>query len=163
MFSINEKRKNCFLEGCKLWDQNIIWEESEQKFPHGGIIGYHISIVDYFLARLKVFQLHAILDDSAWAVKATTNHEPGYCYMIPEIPSSCLLGQITGLFFCIYIKMCHPRIFQTLDSWSFRIIPEEKMPLVVLDFECLEGKNVKEFGIVQDGIILGYSIIAPKD
>ena len=33
-----------------------------------------------------------------------------------------------------------------------KIIPEERMPLVVLDFECLEWNNVKELGIIKDGI-----------
>ena len=55
-----------------------------EKFPHGGLIGYGNSFVDFFFARLKVFRLHAILHDSAAAVKATTNKGPGYCYMLPN-------------------------------------------------------------------------------
>ena len=113
MFPDKEKRKDCFLAACKIWDQNINLEEIDQNFPHGGLIGYGNSILDFFLARSKVFRLHAILHDSAGAVKATTNH--GWCdfYMLPQIPS--LLGHITGLFFCIFIKICHPRIFKMLD------------------------------------------------
>ena len=90
MFPNNEKRKNCFLAACKIWDQNINLEEIYQNFPHGGFIGYGNSIMDFFLARSKVFRLHAILHDSAGAVKATTNQGPGYCYMLPQFPSSCL-------------------------------------------------------------------------
>ena len=108
MFPNNEKRKDCLLAACKIWDQNIHLEKIDQNFPHGGLIGYGNSILDFFLARSKVFRLHAILHDSAGAVKATTNHEPCYCYLLPQIPSSCLLGHITGLFFCIFIKVCHP-------------------------------------------------------
>ena len=103
MFPNNEKRKNCFLAACKIWDQNINLEEIDQNFPHGGL-GYGNSILDFFLARSKVFRLHAILHDSAGAVKATTNQGPGFCYMLPQFPSSCLLGHITGLFFCVFIK-----------------------------------------------------------
>ena len=117
MFPNNEKRKNCFLAACKIWDQNINLEEIDQNFPHGGLIGFCNSILDFFLARSKVFRLHAILHDSAGAVKATTNQGPGYCYMLPQFPSSCLLGHITGLFFCIFIKICHPRIFKCLSLY----------------------------------------------
>ena len=37
------------------------------------------------------------------------------------------------------------------------------MPLVVLDFECLEGKIVKDLGIFKDGILSAYSFLPPKD
>ena len=35
MFPENEKRKNCLLAACKIWDKNINLEETNQKFPHG--------------------------------------------------------------------------------------------------------------------------------
>ena len=57
MFPENEKRKNCFLAACKIWDENINLEEINQKFPHGGLIGYGNSFLDFFFARLKVFRL----------------------------------------------------------------------------------------------------------
>ena len=78
IFPNNEKPNNCFLAACKIWDQNIKLEEIDQNFPHEGLIGYGNSYLDFFLARLKVFCLHAILHDSAGAVKATTNRGPGY-------------------------------------------------------------------------------------
>ena len=115
MFPTNEKRKNCFLAACKIWYRNVDLDEIDQKFPHGGRIGYGNSLLDFFLARSKIFRLHAILHDSAGAVKTTTDEGPGYCYMLPQLPSSCLLGHITGLFFCLYIKVCHPHIFKILD------------------------------------------------
>ena len=73
------------------------------------------TLLDFFLARSKIFRLHAILHDSAGAVKTTTDQGPGYCYILPKLPSSCLFGHITGLFFCLYIKVCHPHIFKILD------------------------------------------------
>ena len=115
MFSMNEKRKNCFLAACKKWDRNIYSDEIDQKFPHEGRIGYGNSLLYFFFARSKIFRLHAILHDSAGAVKTTTDEGPGYCYMIPQFPSSCLLGHITGLFFCLYIKVHHHHIFKILD------------------------------------------------
>ena len=99
----------------KFGIKTLIWRKLTKTSPHGGLIGYGNSILDFFLARSKVFRLHAILRDSAGAVKATTNQGPGYCYMLPQFPSSCLLGHITGLFFCIFIKICHPRNFKMLD------------------------------------------------
>ena len=106
MFPTNEKRKNCFLAACKIWDRNVDLDEIDQKFPHGGRIRYGNSLLDFFLARSKIFRLHAISHDSAGAVKTTTDEGPGYCYMLPQLPSSCLLGHITGLFFFLYIKVC---------------------------------------------------------
>ena len=61
MFPNNEKRKNCFLAACKIRDQNINLEEIDQNFPHGGLIGYGNSILDFFLARSKVFGLHVTI------------------------------------------------------------------------------------------------------
>ena len=110
MFLNNEKRKNCFLAACKIWDQNINLKEIDQNFPHGRLIGYGDSILDFFLARSKVFRLHAILHDSAGAVKA--NQGPGYCYMLPQIPSSCFLGHNTGLFFVYVYKNLSSTYFQ---------------------------------------------------
>ena len=65
MFPTNEKRKNCFLAACKIWDRSVDLDEIDQKFPHGGRIGYGNSLLDFFLARSKNFHLHAILHNSA--------------------------------------------------------------------------------------------------
>ena len=62
-----------------------------------------------------MFRVHAILNNPAGAVKATKNRGPGYCYRLPEFPSSNFVGHNTGLFFCIYIKFCHPLIVQIRD------------------------------------------------
>ena len=115
MFPTNEKHKNCFLAACKIWDRNIDLDDIDQKFCHGGRIGYGNSLLDFFLARSNIFRLQAFLHESAGGVRTTTDEGPGYCYMLPQLPSACLLGQITGLFFCLYIKVCHPDIFKILD------------------------------------------------
>ena len=81
MFPTIEKRKNCFLAACKIWDLNIDLDEIGQKFPPGGRIGYENSLLDFFLARLEIFRPHAILQDSAGAVKTKTDEGPGYSYM----------------------------------------------------------------------------------
>ena len=53
--SRNLETKKLFLEACKTWDENINLEEITQKFPHGGLIGYGNSLLDFFFARLKGF------------------------------------------------------------------------------------------------------------
>ena len=55
MFPGNEKYNNCLLAASKIWDEIKNLEEINQKFPHGGIIGYGNSFLDFFFARLKVF------------------------------------------------------------------------------------------------------------
>ena len=48
MFPTNEKRKNCFLAACNIWDRNDDLDEIDQKFPHGGRIGHGNSLLDLF-------------------------------------------------------------------------------------------------------------------
>ena len=60
--------------------------------------------MDYFFANSKIFRLHAILRESPGSVKSTTTKAPGFCYVAPSLPSSCFLGQVIGLFFCLYVK-----------------------------------------------------------
>ena len=73
----------------------------DQKFKFGGLIGYGNSYLDSVFRYSKVFRLHAILHDAAGAVPAHSCKGPGYCYMIGGGPNSCLLGHVTGLFFCL--------------------------------------------------------------
>ena len=61
--------------------------------------------MDYFFANSKMFTLHAILHDSAGSVKSTMKKCPGYCYVAPSLPSSCFLSHVTGLPFCLYVKI----------------------------------------------------------
>ena len=65
----------------------------------------------YFVTR-KLFRLHAISQDAAGAVRSYSGEGPGYCYMIGRGPNSCLLGHVTGLLICLYVKLFLPSIFQ---------------------------------------------------
>ena len=49
----------------------------DQKFLHGGKIGYGDSYLDSVLRYSKVFRLHAILHDAAGAVRLKTGKGPG--------------------------------------------------------------------------------------
>ena len=127
----------------------------DQKFKFGGLIGYGKSFLDSRLCYSKVFRLHAILNDAAGAVRSHSGEGPGYCYMIGRGPNSCLLGHVTGLLFCFYVKIFLPSIFNSVDVWS-------SMSLIVLDIE-LTGKNkFKELGLFIDGSLQGFSFCPPK-
>ena len=61
MFPKKKQRKHCFLAACKIWDRSINLDEIDQKLPHG-------NSSKVFLARSKIFRLHAVLHDFAGAV-----------------------------------------------------------------------------------------------
>ena len=84
-----------------------------------------------------VFRLHAILHDAAGAVRAHSGKRPGYCYMIERGPNSCLLGHVTGLLYCLYVKLFLPSIFNSVGFWS-------SMSLIVLDIELTEKNIIKK-------------------
>ena len=76
----------------------------DRKINFGGLIGYGNSCLDSVFRYSKVFRLHAILHDAAGAVRSHSGEGPGYCYVIGRGPNSCLLGHVTGLFFCLLRK-----------------------------------------------------------
>ena len=111
-FEHNSVPKNLFLSACFCWDSLL---EMDQKNKFGGLICHGNSCLDSVLRYFKVFRLHAILHDAAGAVRSHSVKGPGYCYMIGRGPSSCLLGHVTGLLFCLYIKLFLPSIFNSVD------------------------------------------------
>ena len=114
-FEQNSVRKNLFLSACFCWDSGISLLEMDQKFKFGGLIGYGNSCLDSVFRYSKVFRLHAISHDAAGSVRSQTGKGPGYCYMIGRGPNSCLLGHVTGLLFCLYVKLFVPSIFNSVD------------------------------------------------
>ena len=63
----------------------------------------------------KVFRLHAILHDAAGAVLSHSGKGLGYSYMIGRGPNSWWLGHVTGLLFCLFVKLFLPSIFNSVD------------------------------------------------
>ena len=111
--------------------------------------------MEFLFRHFEVFTLHAKLNDAAGTVTAHSGKGPGYCYMIGRGPNSCLLGHVTGLLFCLYVKLFLPSILNSVDFWS-------SMSCNVLDIE-LADKNVnKELGVFIDGKVQGYSFRPPK-
>ena len=114
-FEHKSVRKSLFLSACFCWDSRLSLREMGQKFKFGGTIGYGDSYLEFLFRHFKVFRLHQILHDAAGAVQAHSGKGPGYCYMIGRGPNSCLLGHVTGLLFCLYVKIFLPSIFNSVD------------------------------------------------
>ena len=115
-FEHNSVQKNLFLSACFCWDSRFSLCEMDQKFPFGGLIGYGNSYLDSALRCSKVIRLHAIMYDAAGAVRLQTGKGPGYCYVIGRGPKTCLLGDVTGLLFCLYVKLFLPSIFNSVNN-----------------------------------------------
>ena len=87
----------------------------DQKNNFGGLIGYGNTCLDSVFPYSKVFRLRAILHDAAGTVQSHSCEGPGYCYMNRQGPNFCLLGHVTGLLFCLYVKIFLPSIFNSVD------------------------------------------------
>ena len=114
-FEHNSVRRNLFLSACFCWVSSLSLREMDQQYKLGGTIGYGNSYLDLLFRLFKIFRQHAILHDAAGAVRAHSGKGPGYCYMIGRGLNSCLLGHVTGLLFCLYVKIFLPSIFNSVD------------------------------------------------
>ena len=154
-FEHNSDRKNLFLSASLCWDSRLSLREMDQKFKFGGTIGYGDSYLEFLFRHFKVFRLYANLHDAAGAVRAHNGKGPGYCYMIGRGPTSSLVGHVTGLLFCIQLKLFVPSIFKSVGFWS-------KMSLIVLDVELTEKNIIRELRLFIDGYLQGFSFCLPK-
>ena len=114
-FEHNSVRKNLFLSACFCWDSRLPLREMDQKFEFVGTIGYGNSYLELLFRHFKILRLHAILHDAAGAVRPHSGKGPGYCYMIGRGPNLLLLGHVTGLSFCLYVKIFLSSISNSVD------------------------------------------------
>ena len=154
-FEHNSVRKNLFLSAGFCRDSRLSLREMDQNYKFGGAIGYGDSYLDSVFRYSKVFRLHAILHDAAGAVLVHSGKGPGYCYMIGRGPNSCLLGHVTGLLFCLYVKIFLCSIFKLTYFLT-------SMSLIVLDIELTEKNVIKELGFFIDGSVERFSFCPPK-
>ena len=154
-FEHKSVRKNLFLSACFCWISSLSLREMDQNFPFGGLIGYRNSYLDSVFRYSKVVRLHAILHDAAGAVRSHSGKGTGYCYMIGRGPSSCLLGDVTGLLCCLYVKLFPPSFFNFVGFWS-------SMSCTVLDVEPPEKDINEELRLLIDGSLQGFSYCPPK-
>ena len=75
--------------------------------------------------------------------------------MIGRGPNSCLLGHVTGILFCLYVKLFLPSILNSVDFLS-------SLSLIVLDIELTEKNIIKELGLFIDGSLQGSSFCPLK-
>ena len=154
-FEHNSVRKNLFLRACFCWDSRLSLHEMDQKFKFGGLIGYGNSFLDSVFRYSKVLRLHAKLHDAAGALRSQSGKGPGYCNMIGRGPNSYLLGHMTGLRFCFYVKLFLHSIFNSVDFWS-------SMSCIVLDVELTDKNVIKELGLFTDGSLQGFFLVRQR-
>ena len=114
-FEHNSVGQNLFLSACVCWDSRLSLREMDQNLKFRGLFAYGNSCLDSVFRHSKAFRLHAILHEAAGAVGIHSGKGPGYCFMIGRGPNSCLLGPVTGLLFCLYVKIFLPSIFKSVD------------------------------------------------
>ena len=129
--------------------------EIDQKFEVGGLIDEVKSCLDSIFRYSKTLRLNAILHDAAGVVRSPSGKGPGYCCKIGRGPNSCLLGHVTGLLFCLYVKLFLPSIFNSVDFGS-------SMSLIARDKELTEKNIMKELGLFIEGSLQGFSLCPPK-
>ena len=106
-----------FVPACEYFSglNNFDYEIALKLRPYGGIIGIDNSSWDKYLKRFKMLRLHAILHDAAGFTYEFYELGPGYSYMLPCKINSCFSGHVTGILFCLYIKLIKWRLFQSLQ------------------------------------------------
>ena len=109
----------------------------------------------FIFRYFKMFGLHAILHEAPGAKKAHSGKHPGYYLKVGRGPKSCLLGHVTGLLSWFYVKFFLPSIFNSLKFCS-------SMSWFFLDIEFADINVNKELGVLNAGIVQGYSFCPPK-
>lgn len=103
-----------FLVVCKILSPDINIETISKMAPHGGKIGIGDSYLNSLLKYSKVLRLHAGFHDAFGFMKSNFNIGPGYCYMVHWLPNNCLLGHITGILYCLRMKLFANNDFETI-------------------------------------------------
>ena len=111
----NSNRLNYFLAACSLFfvsSDNLNYDILIKLRPYGGLIGIDNSSLDKYLKNSKILRLHAILHDAA---DKFYQQGPTYCYMLPWNCYNSLLGHLSGITFCLFIKLKKPEVYHLLE------------------------------------------------
>ena len=114
-FEHGSVRKKIFSTAGFCWDYRLSLREMVLKLKFGETTGYCYSYLVSSFRLFKVFRLHAILHHGAGAVRAHSDKDLGYCYMIGRGAISCMLAVVIALFFCLYVKLFPSSIFKSSD------------------------------------------------
>ena len=88
-------------------------------------------------------------------MRARSGKSPRYCYIIERGPISCLLGHLTGLLFCCYVKLVLPSSFFFVDFWSSR-------SCLVLVIQLADLNVFRGLWAFIDGKVQGYLFRPPE-
>ena len=115
----NSDRRNYFLAACSVFffssENELNYDVAIKLRPYGGLIGIVDSSLDKYLKDSKILRLHAILHDAAGFVDEVYNTGPTYCYMLPWKCNSSLIGHLSGITFCLFVKLTRPELYQLLE------------------------------------------------
>ena len=109
----NSNQRKYFLAACSLFfvsSDNPNCEILIKLRPYGGLIGFDNSSLDKYLKKSKILQLHAILHDAAGFIYDFCQQGPKYCYMLPWNYKNSLMQQLSGIAFCLFIKLKKPEL-----------------------------------------------------
>ena len=87
----------------------------DQIAKFGGGIGYGDSYLELLCRHFKVFRPYAMVHDAAGTMRRHTGKGSVYCYMIGRGAISCLLGHVTGILFCLNVKVFPAFIFYSVE------------------------------------------------
>ena len=76
-------------------------------------------------------------------MRAHIGEGPGYRYMIGRGPKFCLFCHVKGPFFCLYVELFLPSIFDSVDFWSF-------ISSIVFAIELADKNVIVEMGFSID-------------
>ena len=114
----NSNRRNYFLAACFLFfvrSDNLNYDILIKLRLYGGLIGIDNSSLDKYLKNSKILRLHAILHDAAGFIHEFYQQGPTYCYMLPWNCNNSLLGHLSGIAFCLFIKLKKPEVYHLLE------------------------------------------------
>ena len=121
-------------------EQNLFLSVShclDNLYPHGGLIGNRNSNLDTVFRFSVVVSLHTILHDTLMLFMYR-RFGPNYCHLLGWRPSYILLGLITGLLYCFYLKIHVHSVFNLFDCW---------LQSMSVRLECRKGLWVRYFYI----------------
>ena len=116
-------RHKFFLAACLIILEGrgeVKWETLRtisKRNEYGGLIGCADSWLDPIFKPIKVLRLHAVLHDAGGYMKKTYGVNPGYTYAswACKPSGSPLRGQISGLLYCLGLKIYRNKQFKELQ------------------------------------------------
>ena len=108
----NSDRRNYFLAAGSLFffssENDLNYNVAIKLKAYGGLIGIDDYFLDKCLKDSKILRLHAILHDAAGFVDEVYNTGPTFCYILPWKCNSSLIGNLSGITFCLFVKVIRP-------------------------------------------------------